>query len=199
MDKKQFLGYNMPRNICKRSMVMTDEMLIKCALDEGFFKAAVVKTSEIVFDEAFRPYCKENLCGKYGVNYSCPPDCGSPETMKKRVLEHRHALVLQSIWPISDYKDAEAIKKAKGQHNAAGLRLMKRLREEGHQGFMIGSSGCSLCNPCSITEGKPCKFPDLKFSCISAFCIHARKLSESAGMEYDGKETLALFGLYVCD
>ena len=125
--------------------------------------------------------------------------CGTPEEMKNRVLSHKHAIVLQSIWPISDYKDGEAIKKAKGQHNAAGLRLMKKLREEGHPGFMIGSSGCSLCNPCAITEGKPCNFPDMKFSCISAFCIHARKLAESAGMEYDGNGTLALFGLYVCD
>ena len=173
--------------------------IIAWAEEVGFSVAAVVDTDQIVFDPSFRPYCAENLCGQYGANYSCPPDCGTPEEMKKRVLEHKHALVLQSIWPISNYKDGEAIKKAKGAHNAAGLRLMKRLREEGHQGFMIGSSGCSLCNPCAITEGKPCNFPDLKFSCISAFCIHARKLAESAGMEYDGNGTLPLFGLYVCD
>ena len=84
---------------------MTDEMLIKSAIEEGFANAAVIRTDEIVFDESFRPYCAENLCGKYGVNYSCPPDCGTPEEMKKRVLEHKHALVLQSIWPISNYKD----------------------------------------------------------------------------------------------
>lgn len=178
---------------------MTNETLIKLALEEGFDHASVIDTSEIVFDEAFRPYCAENLCGKYGINYSCPPDCGTPEEMKSRVLEHKKALVLQSIWPISDYKDGPAIMKAKGQHNAAGLCLMKRLREEGHQGFMIGSSGCSLCSPCAITEGKPCNFPNLKFSCISAFCIHARKLAESAGMEYDGNGTLPLFGVYICD
>ena len=178
---------------------MTDEMLIKSAIEEGFANAAVIRTDEIVFDESFRPYCAENLCGKYAVNYSCPPDCGTPEDMKNRVLEHKHAVVLQSIWPISDYRDGEAIKKAKGKHNSAGLRLMKKLREEGHEGFMIGSSGCSLCSPCAITEGKPCNFPDMKFSCISAFCIHARKLAESAGMEYDGNGTLALFGIYVCD
>lgn len=178
---------------------MTDEMLIKAALDEGFENAAVVDTSEIVFDSAFRPYCEENLCGKYGINYSCPPDCGTPDEMKERVLKHKHALVLQTIWPISDYHDMKAIKDAKGQHNRASIKLINRLREEGHEGFMIGSSGCNLCENCAITEGAPCKFPELKFSCISAFCIHARKLAESAGMEYDGNGTLPLFGLYVCD
>lgn len=178
---------------------MTEQMIIKAAKDEGFASAAVIDTSEIVFDPAFRPYCAKNLCGKYGVNYSCPPDCGTPDEMKARVLEHKHALVLQTVWPISDYRDGAAIKKAKGQHNAAALRLMKHLREEGHDGFTIGSSGCNLCETCAITNGEPCKFPDLKFSCISAFCIHARKLAESAGMEYDGNGTLPLFGVYVFD
>ena len=178
---------------------MTDEMIINLAKEEGFTNAAIINTADIVFDASFRPYCKENLCGKYAVNYSCPPDCGSPEAMKNRVLAHGHAVVLQSIWPISDYSDGAAVKKAKSAHNASGIRLMKKMREEGHEGFMIGSSGCALCNPCAITEGKPCSFPELQYSCISAFCIHARKLAESAGMEYDGKGTLALFGLYVFD
>lgn len=178
---------------------MTNEMITALAKKEGFFKASVIYTAEIVFDDSFRPYCAENLCGKFGVNYSCPPDCGSCEAMRNRVLAHKKAAVLQSIWPIADYKDAEAVKKAKSSYNAAGLRLMKCLREEGHDGFMIGSSGCALCSPCAITEGKPCRFPDLQYSCISAFCIHARKLAESAGMDYDGNGTLALFGLYVFD
>ena len=178
---------------------MTGSMLVSFAKEEGFTNAAVIDTAEIVFDEAFRPYCAENLCGKFGVNYACPPDCGSPEHMKNRVLEHKHALVLRSVWPISDYKDIEAIKKAKAQHNAAEIKLIKKLREEGHPGFMIGASNCSLCNPCAITENLPCRFPDLKFSCIAAHCIHARKLAETAGMEFDGNKTLALFGLYVCD
>lgn len=178
---------------------MNDEMLISAAKEEGFSEAAVIDTGKIVFDESFRPYCAENLCGKFAVNYSCPPDCGTFEEMKSRVLAHKKAIVLQSIWPIANYKDGEAVKKAKAAHNASGLRLMKKLREEGHPGFMIGSSGCALCAPCAITEGKPCKFPELRYSCISAFCIHARKLAEAAGMEYDGNGTLALFGLYICD
>ena len=76
---------------------MTDELLVALAKEEGFTNAAVIDTAEIVFDESFRPYCAENLCGKFAVNYSCPPDCGTPEEMKNRVLEHKHAIVLQSI------------------------------------------------------------------------------------------------------
>ena len=64
---------------------MTNEQIIQYAVDEGFAAAEIVDTCDIVFDPSFRPYCEENLCGQYGANYSCPPDCGSPEAMKQRV------------------------------------------------------------------------------------------------------------------
>ncbi len=178
---------------------MNDEKLVAAALEEGFNKAAVIDTGKIVFNEAFRPYCAENLCGKYGVNYSCPPDCGTPKEMENRVTSHSHALVLQTLWDI-DPKDGGAVKEAKAIHNASALRLMKKLRAEGHEGFVVGSSGCALCNPCALTEGKPCNFPDMQYSCMSAFCVYVKKLAEDCGMEYDCKEgSVALFGMYVCD
>ena len=87
---------------------MTEEQMLTLAYAEGFAAAAVIDTSEIVFDPAFRPYCEENLCGQYGVNYACPPDCGSPEQMKQKVLVHKKALVLQTIWQVADFSDTPA-------------------------------------------------------------------------------------------
>ena len=54
---------------------METQQMLSQAFEEGFAAAAVVDTGEIAFDPSFRPYCEENLCGQYGVNYSCPPDC----------------------------------------------------------------------------------------------------------------------------
>ena len=177
---------------------MTNEQIIQCALEEGFVSAAIVDTANIVFDPSFRPYCAENLCGQYGANYSCPPDCGSPEEMKVKILKYKKAVVLQTIWNISDYSDTPAIKHAKGEHNAAELRLVKRLRDAGHDGIIVGASGCALCSPCAIQRGEPCRFPELQYSCMSAYCIFVRKLAESCGMDYDcGEGKLAFFGMYV--
>lgn len=177
---------------------MTEEKMIQYAIEEGFAAAEMIDTEKIVFDPAFRPYCEENLCGQYGVNYSCPPDCGSPEEMKQRVLAYRKGLVLQTVWEISDYTDKKAIKQAKGAHNAAAQRLMKRLRCEGCDGFMIGASGCALCSPCALVNKQPCNFPELRYSCMSAYCIFVRELAESCGMKYNcGEGLLAFFGMYV--
>lgn len=178
---------------------MTDREIVRLA-EESFAAAGILSTDRIVFDPSFRPYCEENLCGQYGVNYTCPPGCGSPEEMKQRVLSHGKALLLQSIWEISDYSDKKAVKAAKAAHNKAELELIQKLRAEGHPGFPVGASGCALCSPCAMGAGKPCRFPDLCYSCMSAYCVFVRKTVEQAGIEYDcGPGLLAFFGMYVFD
>lgn len=179
---------------------MNEEMMIRLAYEHGFSAAAVVDTGDIVFDAMFRPFCQENLCGQYGVNYACPPDCGSVEQMKQRILAHKKALVLQSIWQVESYSDAPTIKAAKRSHNTSELALVKKLRQEGHDGVIVGASGCALCNPCAIVSGEPCRFPELQYSCMSAYCVFVKKLADRCGMEYDcGEGLLALFGMYAFD
>lgn len=179
---------------------MTNDELIKAALAEGFAAAAVVDTASIPYDKSFRVYCEENLCGQFGVNHSCPPICGSCDEMRERISAHKRALVLQSIWEISDYTDKVAIKEAKGIHNRTSLMLMDKLRSQGIQGFLVGASGCALCSPCSAIEGNPCRYPHLQYSCMSAYCIFVSKLCGSCGLEYDcGNGLLAFFGMYVFD
>lgn len=177
---------------------MTYREIIESALDEGFSKAEIIDTDKIVFDSAFRPFCEENLCGQYGANYSCPPDCGTPEQMKQKVLSYKKALVLQTEWKITDFSQNDKLKAAKSTHNAAMFRLIKILREGGHDGFMIGASGCTLCSPCLLSKGERCKYPGLQYSCMSAYCIYVKRLAEDCGMNYDYKDgILPFFGMYI--
>ena len=179
---------------------MLEKDMVQYAVEEGFSAAEIVNTEDIVFDFSFRPYCEENLCGQYGANYSCPPDCGSPEAMKQRVLAHKKVLVLQTIWEISDYSNMDLIKPAKAAHNAAEIRLVKRLRADGRDGFIVGASGCALCSPCKQVLGQPCAFPEYQYSCMSAYCVFVKKLADKCGMEYGcGDGLLAFFGMYVFD
>ena len=179
---------------------MKDAMLIQYAKEEGFAVAAVVSTDQIVFDPAFRPYCEENLCGQYNANYSCPPACGTPEEMKQKILAHKKALVLQTVWDIPDYNDFNAVIKAKVSHNNGEIRLAERLRREGISGFTVGASGCALCHPCAIQNGEPCRYPDLRYSCMSAYCIFVQDLAEKCGMDYSWKEgKLSFYGMFVFD
>jgi len=175
-----------------------EKVIIDLALSEGFVKAKVINTDQIVFNPAFRPYCEENLCGQYGMNYSCPPDCGTPKEMEERVLDYKNALVFESQFIIEDLTDKERTKQAKAWHNSAMQRVIKQLQDEGFDGFMIGASACSLCNPCKLVNKEPCQFPALKFSCMSAYCIYVKDLADKCGMNYEYKNNvLSLFGMYV--
>ena len=179
---------------------MNKTEIIELSIAEGFYGAEVISTDKIVFDASFRPYCEENLCGQYGANYSCPPDCGTPEQMKQRVLAYKKALVVSTEWEIEDFTQTDKLKEAKALHNAAMLRVIKKLKNEGHNGVMIGASGCTLCKPCKLASGEPCEHPDMMYSCMAAYCIWVKKLAEDCNMNYDYKnKILPFFGMYVFD
>lgn len=179
---------------------MTTEELLTYAKNEGFEDAVVVDTKDIPFEPEFRKYCVENLCGQYGVNYACPPDCGTTDEMAKRIQKHSHALLIRYECELPNPADKSAVKTFKGTVNKGVLNLKSKLRDAGCDGFAIGAGGCSLCTPCARAENRPCKLPDMQYSCMSAYCINVQKLADSVGMTYfctPGKA--AFFGMYVCD
>ena len=175
---------------------MTDQELIQLAQSEGF-TAALIPTGQIVTDETFRPFCEENLCGNFNANYSCPPDCGTVEQTRQRLMAQDRALVLQRIWPIGSYENKPAILEAKRNHNAAVLRLTRKLREQGLTGFCLGYGGCPLCSPCKRVTGEACPHPESRISCMSAYCIDVAKLAQTCQLPFAWEpEKLYLFGMF---
>ena len=96
---------------------MTWEEMTSIAAEEGFAAAVVTDTKDIPFDPSFRPLCAENLCGKYGANYSCPPDCGTPDEMRARIYNERrvelafeeHRFFDVRRWKIAEQTENEPI------------------------------------------------------------------------------------------
>lgn len=174
---------------------MTDQELLELAQSEGFL-AVMTTPDQIPVNPQFRIYCEENRCGKYNANYSCPPDCGTPEELHQKILAEQKILVLQTLWDIDGYEDIETIVKAKKEHNAAALRLMAKMRERGFSGFCSGYNGCPLCTPCKRTENQPCAHPDLKISCLSAYCVDVAELAKRCQLTFAWSTTrLHLFGM----
>ena len=91
---------------------MLDYDLLKLAESEGFH-ACLISPEQVPVDAKFRVYCEENRCGKYGANYSCPPDCGTVEELHQNILKEDCVLILQTFWDIKGYDDQPAILNAK--------------------------------------------------------------------------------------
>ena len=172
-----------------------DEKLLALAKEEGFC-AAIIPAADVPVDPKFRAFCEQNLCGQYGANYSCPPDCGSVEDLHQTILAQKKALVISTIWDIESFENKAAIQHAKKTHNAAVLRLMEKVKVAGCAGFCTGYNGCPLCEPCKRKENLPCAHPEKRISCMSAYCIDVAKLADRCGLEFGwitGK--LFLFGM----
>lgn len=174
---------------------MNDINILKLAESEGF-KAAITSPDQVPVDAKFRSFCEENLCGKYGANYSCPPDCGTFEELHSNIMAEDKILVLQTIWNIESYENKQAIQYAKDAHNAMILRLKSEMDHHGLSGFCSGYNGCPLCEPCKCSTGEPCAHPNQRISCMSAYCVDVAELSKRCDLEFAwAEDKLYLFGM----
>ena len=173
-----------------------DEAILKEAGQRGF-AAAFIPTAEIPVNADFLRYCEENRCGNYNANYACPPACGTPQEMHETLLGGKRALVLQSCFAIPGYNTPE-IPALKKQHTAAIRDFMLYLRSAGYQVFGVGYGGCDLCERCSLLDGEPCRLPELRMSCLSAYCVDAAELAKRCGLPFAwDPQKLHLFGMIV--
>ena len=164
----------------------------------GFDASAVVQTNQIPFDRNLLNYCKENLCGRYGVNYSCPPHCGTPEQMQQKILQARYAVVVQSLFDDVNFDDKQKVANCKMLHNNRLEQMLQLCKQSGYHAFVVGATGCEKCEVCGVTTGQPCPHSQQIFSCTSAYCIDVAQLLQMCNLAYDWKSgKLFLCGLIV--
>lgn len=172
---------------------MDEKELIRCAEALGFTKASFISTDMLEFDAGFRRFCKENLCGNYGRNYGCPPDCGTTGEMEEKVRGYENALVVQTVYTVENIRNSRETAPLKKQHNQRSRKLETLLKQKGMNCLPILAGPCSLCGQCAKVNGEPCRFPDEIASCLSAYCIKAEKMAEVCEMLYWGGENRAAF------
>ena len=176
---------------------MTDKEILELAEGFGFDKVALIDTADIEFNEAFRKACEENRCGNYGACYSCPPDCGTFDEMKNKVLAHKKALVFQKKVDLTVAGNSP--KNGKKEHSQMAVQLLDKLSENGVcGGLRVGASCCDCCAVCAKRTGEPCRFPEKAFSCMSAYCIDCEKLAAKCEMSFGWSKTeVSFYGMYI--
>lgn len=180
--------------------MMTEKEILQRAQEAGISHGAFVDADELVFEYDFRKYCEMNQCGNYGRNYGCPPDCGTPQEMESKALQYRRALVLQTVQPVKDISDPGETGPLKKKHNAVVRAFMDWLDEAGVKGLPIMAGPCSACSQCAKTTGEPCRFPERKASCLSAYGINVSELCRVSGLSWDyGPQQVAFFGIYMME
>ncbi|MGN0399306.1 MAG: DUF2284 domain-containing protein [Blautia sp.] len=179
---------------------MNEKNIEKRAEELGFEKMKFMKTEDLKFVPDFRKFCEQNDCGNYGKNYACPPVCGTPEAMEAKVKQYENALVFQSRTPVNNIFDDAETKAIKKIHTRKTLKAVEELKKGGlpEDGTFIMCGPCNFCDVCKMAEGEACVKENMRFSCLSAYCIDAMKMAEHCqmDMEWNGSE-VSFFSLYL--
>ena len=170
--------------------------IIQKAIELGAEEAAFVNTSDLKFDKIFRKYCEDNRCGFYNKNYMCPPDIGTFEEVKSKVLAFEKGIFFKTVSPIESFSDEESLEKAALRHNNIAQKIRLYLKDSGYGDILPMATKCRYCKVCSKTLNKTCAFPELAIGCLSAYCIDVLNTADNLSMNYNlGDKQIAYFGL----
>ena len=132
--------------------------------------------------------CRDNLCGKYGTNWACPP--GFSEHMDSLSEQYDSALLLSRTFAC-DPHDKDAVEECNTGMKAMLRSVVEHLRAAGIgcRGFSDG--GCDLCQTCAYPG--PCRFPDRVMPSVSAVGIDMGAYLESVGERFEFRDDRVTF------
>ena len=169
--------------------------------DLGISAATIFPVSEIKFDTVlFRDMCRQNLCGRYGKNYKCPPAIGEPEDLKSEALSYETAVLIQTIHPLEDSYDFEGMTEG-GRIHTENIGKTKEYIKNNitfENLLVLGAGGCGLCPKCGALDGTPCRFPDKAIASVEGYCMDVANMTNSHGLNYiNGENTVSYVAVFL--
>ncbi len=171
------------------------QQYIAIAKNAGALRAAPVMTRDIAFFPELRRLCEQNACGQYDTNWSCPPHCGSVETLSGEIRSHAHGIVYQYTGGLEDSFDYPGMQAHARAFAQIGSKMQDLLMQHNTNFRIYGAGTCALCPACAF-PGKPCRHPDHKIISVEACGIDVSKLCTLVGLQYnDGENSVTYTGL----
>jgi predicted metal-binding protein len=181
-------------------MIENSEKIIDDIINLGISTATVFPAKDIKFDPIFRDMCKQNVCGRYGKNYMCPPHNGEIEKLKEDALSYDSTVLIQTIHNIEDSFDFEGMTEG-GEIHDKNTAVIKKYLEENlkyDKMLILGAGGCKLCEKCGVLDNSPCKFPDKAISSVEGYCMNVADMTNSHGLKYiNGENTVSYVSVFL--
>ena len=181
-------------------MIENSDKIIGDIKNLGISAATVFPAEDIKFDPVFRDMCKQNLCGRYGKNYTCPPHNGELEDLKNEALDYDCAVLIQTIHDIEDSFDFEGMSAGGKIHDKNTEAAQKCLENSLNYNKMLvlGAGGCRLCEKCGAIDNIPCRFPDKAVSSVEGYCMNVADMTNSHGLKYiNGQNTVSYVSVFL--
>lgn len=165
--------------------------LTNLALEIGFEYSSEFGAGSLVFSHEVRDMCASGRCKRYGKCWSCPPACGSIETLEARARRFALCMLVQTVSPLDGDFDADGLKAAEEKHKRRFDILARQARIITHGEFLpMGAGSCTRCVKCTYPD-KPCRHPDKLWPSMEAYGILVSDACKSAGLDYyHGTQTI---------
>lgn len=182
------------------------DALKKLAISAGSTNVGFAKVSDMRFDRAFRAACTQNICGKYGTCWMCPPDVGDIDEMIKIAKAYDNIMVFQTISELEDSYDFEGMETAGKNHNKITVTVIEGVEEllgpratpleaNTKKPLVMGAGACHVCVRCTKGDNLPCAFPHRAIPSLEVYGIAVSELAAASGMKYiNGENTVTFFG-----
>lgn len=162
---------------------MTFSELTSLAQSVGFTNWAKLNIETLDLKPEVRQMCASNSCGQYGKRWSCPPGCGSLEECRKKVADMHHGILVQTVGPVEDGFDFEAMEELNTLHKERFERMYHLLREAGVDTLPLGAGCCTRCKDCTYPD-HPCRFPQERIASMEAYGLLVSEVCKANGMQY---------------
>ena len=156
---------------------------IRRLADEAGFSCAPLDPSSLVPDPAVRAMCAEDRCRRYGASWSCPPACGSLETLGRRMHRYSDGILLVSVIPVEGDFDIEGIREGDILHKKCCDTLVRQVRTFCPDILPLASGSCTRCAKCTYPDA-PCRFPDNTFASMEAYGMLVTQVCQANGLAY---------------
>lgn len=162
---------------------MTFESLRTLALEQGFSHVGQLNMAALKFLPEIRAMCNADKCRNYGRCWTCPPYCGSLESISEKAKGYSWGILLQSTGQMEDDFDYETMLETQKLQKERFSGLCKLLREQSTDILPMSAGGCDLCESCGCPD-TPCRFPDLATPSMEAYGLFVSDVCSASGLGY---------------
>lgn len=149
----------------------------------GFDHVGALDPAALVFRPEVRAMCEDNRCGKYAKTWTCPPGCGTLQTLSARAAGCRGGVIVQSTGQLEDNFDVETMLETGKLQGERFDELVLRARTRWADCLPMGAGGCDRCASCGYPD-TPCRFPALAFPSMEAYGLIVADVCRDSGMAY---------------
>jgi predicted metal-binding protein len=173
------------RNTGREAKMPMDD-IVDSLIDEEIRFAQIydlVKTPLLCHDMV-RQYCAANSCGKYGVNWTCPPAVGGTEFCINEVKKYSKVLVFRTEYKIGAWYDYTLAEKSEAMHQECVRRVRDKIPKDAGEHLVLSGGGCLYCKECAYVTNEKCRHPEKAIPSIESYCIDIFRFTKKNNIKY---------------